>query len=85
MKRLKVCSALALFLIAGLIAVIEAWAFVDPVGTKMADDGDPFGSPRIVTWPELAIVILVIAVLTWVAVRLLRQASRQNQSSAQVN
>ncbi|MFN0108571.1 MAG: hypothetical protein ACKVZH_06920 [Blastocatellia bacterium] len=85
MKRLKVYGAIVLFLIAGLLAVIEVFAFVDPAGTKMADDADPFGSPHIVTWPELAIVVAIITVLIWIAARLLRQANKQNLSSKQAN
>lgn len=76
MKVLKVSCALILLLIAGLLAVIEVLGIVDPVGTKMADDGDPFGSPRVVAWPELAVVIAIIAVLVWIAFRLLQQVGK---------
>lgn len=33
------CSVAVIVILVGLVAVI------DPVGTKMADDGDPFGKP----------------------------------------
>jgi hypothetical protein len=79
MKVLKVSCALILLLIAGLLAVIEVLALVDPVGTKMADDGDPFGSPRVVTWPELAVVIAIIAVIVWIAFRLLQQVGKDRR------
>lgn len=74
MKGLKLTVALLLLGVAGLLAITEFFAWVDPVGTKMADDADPLGAPHIVTWLELAIVMLVVASLSLFAFRLLRQA-----------
>lgn len=38
-------GAALLLLLAVLLALGEVVAILDPVGTKMSDDGDPFGDP----------------------------------------
>ena len=40
---LRFVAGIALLAIGFLILAIGVVAFIDPVGTKMADDGDPFG------------------------------------------
>lgn len=45
LKTLKLLAA-SLFLLIGLWGVpVSLLAIADPVGTKMADDNDPFGPP----------------------------------------
>ncbi len=39
-------AASILLAIAGILALFESIALIDPVGTKMADDLDPFGDPN---------------------------------------
>ena len=41
--RLFVGALLIVFSLSGL--AVSALSLVDPVGSKMADDGDPFGKP----------------------------------------
>jgi amino acid permease len=44
MKNLiKAAFSVLLFLIGFTVLVFEIVALIDPVGSKMADDGDPFG------------------------------------------
>ncbi|MFC7378717.1 hypothetical protein [Brevundimonas sp. GCM10030266] len=43
---MRAILAALLLLFAALVGVLELVALLDPVGTKMADDGDPFGDPR---------------------------------------
>ena len=59
-------AALALFAVAGALALVEFMALIDPVGMKLADDLDPFGDPH-VPWYEHAVLILVIIALASIA------------------
>jgi hypothetical protein len=55
--------------LASFLSVVVYLAVVDPVGTKMADDPDPFGSPM--PWHShlfgmfLIIVLMLSAYLLW--------------------
>lgn len=40
---MRIVAAIVLLVAAGVLGLVEALAVLDPVGTKMADDGDPFG------------------------------------------
>ncbi len=44
-NAIKAVSSVFLFLLGFLVLVMEILALIDPVGTKMADDGDPFSDP----------------------------------------
>jgi amino acid permease len=44
-NAIKVVISVFLFLLGFLVLVMEILALIDPVGAKMADDGDPFGNP----------------------------------------
>ena len=46
-----------LLAIGGIAAVVYGLGLIDPTGTKMADDGDPFGTPP--PWQEGAIGLVV--------------------------
>jgi chromate transport protein ChrA len=72
---MKKLIALILFLLAGVIALVEFIALIDPVGTKMADDADPFGDPHI-PWYKHAIFILVIVALILIAYRMFRSSGK---------
>ena len=50
-----------LFALAGLLALLEFIALIDPVGTKMADDADPFGDPYIAWYQHAAFILVTIA------------------------
>src|SRR5688500_11534599 len=69
---MRIVVAILLLLVAGLLGVVQLIAVIDPVGTKMADDGDPFGN-RFVPWYQHAIFILVIIACVVIASRLLRR------------
>jgi hypothetical protein len=68
---MKTIAAILLLLTAGVLAVFELIALIDPRGTKMADDGDPFGAP--VPWHVHAIWITVILLVVASAVVLLQR------------
>ena len=59
-------AASILFAIAGFFALFELIALIDPIGTKMADDLDPFGDPH-VPWQQHAALILVTIALATIA------------------
>ena len=59
-------SASILFAIASVLALFEFIALIDPVGTKMADDMDPFGDPHVAWYLHAAFILATIA-LTWIA------------------
>jgi len=62
MKRI-VCmlSGLSLLLFGALGTFVGIVAIVDPIGTKLADDGDPFGVPPTTT--ESAFMLLMYLAL----------------------
>jgi hypothetical protein len=61
--------AVVLLVLAGMLLTVELLALLDPVGTKLADDADPFGHPFQPWWAH-ALWFAVIAVLVGVGVRL---------------
>ena len=70
--------AVILLGLAGLLAVIELFALLDPAGTKMADDADPFGPPA--PWDQHAFYIVVIIAFVLLAWRLMRWSSESEHS-----
>jgi hypothetical protein len=77
MSALKIIAGVSgLFLLLGglVCTAVALLSILDPVGSKMADDGDPFGAP-----PSLVSSLLILAVyvgvsaagafLTWLSVR----------------
>jgi hypothetical protein len=56
---IRMRRTLGWFLIAvGIISIlVGVVALLDPVGTKMSDDGDPFGRPG--PWYESAILVVL--------------------------
>jgi hypothetical protein len=69
---MRVLAAILLFSVAGLLGVVQLIAIIDPVGSKMADDGDPFGNPTI-PWYQHAVYALIIVACVVIASRLLRR------------
>jgi nicotinamide riboside transporter PnuC len=69
---MRIFVAILLFLVAGLLGLLQFIAIIDPVGTKMADDGDPFGNP-FTPWYQHAIIALIIVACVVIASRLLRR------------
>ena len=47
-----------------LTGLVEVLAVVDPVGTKLSDDADPLGNPRISLLQHLFLVAMTLALLT---------------------
>ena len=70
-------AASILFAIAGVLVLLELISLIDPVGTKMADDLDPFGDPHI-AWYQHAAFILVTIALAWIAGWLWRAKGKNN-------
>lgn len=61
---MKAVLATLLLLLAATVGVLELVALLDPVGTKLADDGDPFGDPRR-SWVSHAVsAALILAPVT---------------------
>ena len=69
---MRIIIAIILLLSAGLLSIIELIDIVDPVGSKMADDGDPFGNPH-VPWYQHAVFIIIIIACVVIASLLLRR------------
>lgn len=69
---MRIGAALLLFLVAGVLGVGELLALVDPAGTKMADDGEPFGVPYSPWYQHATLVLLAVACVA-IGSRLLRQ------------
>lgn len=64
--------AASLALIAALaLAALEVVALIDPLGTKLADDAEPYGQP--IPWYGHLICVLLIAFFVSAAVSLLRR------------
>ncbi len=73
---LKFLSGTFLFGVGTIIGLIELIALFDPVGTKMADDADPFGNPHI-PWYVHAIYILVTLSCFYFGYLLMRSADKK--------
>ena len=74
MKIFAGISGLLLLLVGCVGSLVSIVAIFDPVGTQMADEGDPFGPPRSLV-SSVLILLLYLAVcgvgtfLTWRSVR----------------
>ena len=69
-------SALAIGALGLLIGGLEVLAIVDPVGTKMSDDADPFGDPTISIWQHIVMVVLATCCFVISALLLKRMDKR---------
>jgi len=69
-------AASLLLAIAGVFALLEFIALIDPVGTKMADDVDPFGDPHAAWYLHAAFILATIA-LIWIALRLWKAKGKE--------
>jgi hypothetical protein len=56
-----------------IVGLVEIFALIDPVGTKMADDADPFGNPH-EPWYKHAIYIAFVIGCFLVSFLLVRQS-----------
>lgn len=72
---MKITLAILLLLFAAAIGVVEVLSVIDPVGTKLADDGDPRGDPK-APWSVHAISIGMIMASVGGAVLLLRRRKK---------
>ena len=72
---MKRASGIFLLLIGVLVAFIEVLAVLDPTGSKMADDANPFGS--LPSWGQQAIYILAVVALFYFGFRLINQGNRR--------
>lgn len=61
MNFVKGSISLLLFGIGILVGILEIIALIDPVGTKMSDDSDPFGNPYQPWYVHAAFILFTIA------------------------
>ena len=54
-------AASILFAVAGVLALLEFIALIDPVGTKIADDLDPFGEPHVDSYQHAVFILAIVA------------------------
>lgn len=59
-----------------LVGFFEFLAIVDPVGTKMSDDADPFGDPYISPLEHFFFIAITVGLLS-LSVRLFFHASKR--------
>lgn len=76
MSALRIPAGVTSFAFAGLLALLELIALIDPAGTKMADDADPYGDPHI-AWYAHAATILAAAAFSIGGYRLLRTGDKK--------
>jgi hypothetical protein len=69
---MKTMFAILLLLFATALGLLELVAIIDPTGTKMADDGDPFGDPN-TSWIMHTASVAAISASVVGAVFLLRR------------
>jgi hypothetical protein len=67
---MRTLGGLILAALAAVLLLVEAIALIDPAGTKLADDADPFGSPA--PWYVHVLWFAVIALFAALSARLLR-------------
>ncbi len=58
--------------LAGLLGLFELRAILDPVGTKMTDDADPFGDPYIPLYVHFIWIFFIVG-FTAIAVWMLKK------------
>ncbi len=63
MSVLKAIAGTVVMFFGGAGAVLSLVAVVDPSGTQMADDLDPFGKPPPLVW-SVAILVMSVAVIS---------------------
>ena len=56
----KILLGLFFFCLGILVGFFELIALLDPVGTKLSDDSDPFGNPHIPWQQHAAYIIFVL-------------------------
>ena len=71
--------AAVLILIGAIVVFMSGIALLDPVGTKHADDGDPFGTPP--SWIESTIILLLGCGFLVVAALLIRSAIKRARAT----
>jgi hypothetical protein len=84
MKRLLSIITGVGLLIFGLLGVlVSIVAIIDPVGTKMADNGDPFGTPptSVESLLRLVCFLALTAVGAWLALRGRRRGQPEHSNS----
>ena len=66
---------IALLTLAAVLAMVELIALLDPAGTQLADDGNPFGPPPSTssTLPWLLLSLVLAALGLWLALRTKRR------------
>jgi hypothetical protein len=72
-KGISFCGKLFSILLGCIILPLSIVALLDPVGTKMADDSDPFGDPGGPLYPIFLILISVVLIFWPLALRIYRQ------------
>ncbi len=70
-RFLILLAGIFLFGIGVLLGLLELIAIIDPVGTKMADDSDPFGDPHIPWYVHTIYILITISCffLSWLLFR----------------
>lgn len=68
---MRTLTGLGMLGLAAIMGLLEVVALADPAGTRLANDGAPFGPPA--PWYEHVLWIAVIAALAWGGVRLLNR------------
>lgn len=53
-------QAVSYLVLAGVLLGLQIMAFFDPIGTKMADDGDPFGTAVQPVWLRIFIAVIIL-------------------------
>ena len=61
---LSILAGLLLGSLGLLTGVLEMLALIDPIGTRMADDSDPFGDPYISPLEHAIFIILTLAMIS---------------------
>lgn len=67
----------------GLIGVgVGILGVVDPVGSKMSDDNDPFGQPGAILWPIAVSLFsaLIVAFGFWIISRVDREVKKSGKA-----
>jgi uncharacterized RDD family membrane protein YckC len=72
-RGIKCFGKLVSILLGCIILPLAIIALLDPVGTKMADDSDPFGDPGGPLYPIFLILISVVLIFWPLALRIYRQ------------
>jgi hypothetical protein len=75
----KIFFSITSVLVGLIIMLVAITGIIDPVGTKLADDNDPFGDPGGPWYPNFLIFVSLILILWPIILKIYRDVKDEKQ------